>query len=153
MQMTPSCQLSVFTWSHTPTTTTSAAVLVSVTDVCLCVNLSCCWLKLVCWGSTFTERRREEKRLGCGCSGNDRFAFKLVFTDSAQSIHTQTDTWCMKTCSHANAVRAAQSGSTAVNFVCRVREANQFLWDTQLTHSEVKLGMVLKFYWAMLKML
>ena len=44
---------------------------------------------------------RREKRLGCGCSGNDGFAFKLVFTDSVQS-HTNTDIWGMKTHSHAN---------------------------------------------------
>lgn len=47
--------------------------------------------------------RREKKRLGCGSPGNNWFAFKLVFTDSAKSIHTQTDMWCMKTHGHANA--------------------------------------------------
>lgn len=35
------------------------------------------------------EWRRRERRAGCGSSGNDYFTFKLVFTDSAQSIHSQ----------------------------------------------------------------
>lgn len=39
--------------------------------------------------STLGWRRRRERRSGCGSSVNDYFAFKLVFTDSARSIHTQ----------------------------------------------------------------
>ena len=38
------------------------------------------------------RRRRREKRLGCGRSGNDRFEFKPVFTDAAESIHTHKHT-------------------------------------------------------------
>lgn len=61
------------------------------------------------WGSSFRARGRREKRLGCGRSGKDRFAFKLVFywfssesshTSTHQSAATQSESsllpWCLE---------------------------------------------------------
>ena len=51
----------------------------------------------------------EDKRggIGCGCTSNDRVAFKLVLTEAARSVHTQT--WMKK-------AAAAQIGTNSVTF-------------------------------------
>lgn len=106
---------------------------VSSTNVCA---FECVWTKSFLshrsadssWGSTFRERekarRREKKRLGCGCSGNDRFAFKLVFTDSAWSIHTQTQAYGVwkHTVMQMQGLWATQNASTSVNLVTHGRK-------------------------------
>lgn len=55
--------------------------------VCVLTEVTVLWALL-----SHTQR---ERSAGCGSSCNDRFVFKLVFTDSAQAIHTQIRTRVM----------------------------------------------------------
>ena len=128
--------------------------------VCVCVNLSCCWLKLMCWGySTFREgkggrrRRRRRRRRGSGVAalGNDRFAFQTgVYWFSPVHSHTNTESRCMKntqSCKRTVA-RSHTEWNTAVNWASRVGggggadtlSVSQFLLGG--TQSEVRVSRV-----------